>query len=375
MVGRLHRGRASTSSSTPSPSIPGRPDGRARIVGEALFGEEDYRDALRDKRSGSASPTGSRSAASGPTCAPSWTSSTCSCTPRSTPSPSGRSSSREWRPDSRWWRPTPAGRPRSSPAETTGSSYLRATSTRSPPHCACSRPTPNYGPRSDDRPASAEQYRTGRRAALHRALRRGPRRPRILMSYGHASRWSTTTSPNSGVPSAWRSSSRAHSPVRRCTRRCTPPSSRTRSSATSTCAPPSRPTATRPPSPPGAFPFLAPAFSAMHVDADVVVCSSSGWAHGVRTAAPKVVYCHAVARWLSHPSGTSARTSARLVARRGSPWRRPAPAMGRARRAHRDAIPRQLCRHTHPSHTTASRPPSSIHRSPSSTCPHVRCPG
>lgn len=48
-----------------------------------------------------------------------------------------------------------------------------------------------------------------------------------------------------------------------------------------------------------AFPFLAPTFSAMHVDADVVVCSSSGWAHGVRTAAPKVVYCHAVARWLS----------------------------------------------------------------------------
>jgi glycosyltransferase involved in cell wall biosynthesis len=39
----------------------------------------------------------------------------------------------------------------------------------------------------------------------------------------------------------------------------------------------------------------------MHVDADVVVCSSSGWAHGVRTDAPKVVYCHAVARWLAQP--------------------------------------------------------------------------
>jgi glycosyltransferase involved in cell wall biosynthesis len=50
-----------------------------------------------------------------------------------------------------------------------------------------------------------------------------------------------------------------------------------------------------------AFPFLAPTFSAMHVDADVVVCSSSGWAHGVRTTAPKVVYCHAVARWLAQP--------------------------------------------------------------------------
>jgi glycosyltransferase involved in cell wall biosynthesis len=50
-----------------------------------------------------------------------------------------------------------------------------------------------------------------------------------------------------------------------------------------------------------AFPLLAPVFSAMHVDADVVVCSSSGWAHGVRTRVPKIVYCHAVARWLSQP--------------------------------------------------------------------------
>jgi glycosyltransferase involved in cell wall biosynthesis len=49
------------------------------------------------------------------------------------------------------------------------------------------------------------------------------------------------------------------------------------------------------------FPFLAATFSAMHIDADVVVCSSSGWSHGVRTAAPKVVYCHTVGRWLSQP--------------------------------------------------------------------------
>jgi len=48
-----------------------------------------------------------------------------------------------------------------------------------------------------------------------------------------------------------------------------------------------------------AFPVLAPAFS-RHVvrKADVVVCSSSGWAHGISTAAPKVVYCHTPARWL-----------------------------------------------------------------------------
>jgi glycosyltransferase involved in cell wall biosynthesis len=47
-----------------------------------------------------------------------------------------------------------------------------------------------------------------------------------------------------------------------------------------------------------AFPLLAPTFSAMRVDADVVICSSSGWAHGVRTHGRKLVYCHAPARWL-----------------------------------------------------------------------------
>jgi glycosyltransferase involved in cell wall biosynthesis len=47
-----------------------------------------------------------------------------------------------------------------------------------------------------------------------------------------------------------------------------------------------------------AFPLLAPAFSRLEVAADVVFCSSSGWAHAARTAGRKVVYCHAPARWL-----------------------------------------------------------------------------
>ena len=48
-----------------------------------------------------------------------------------------------------------------------------------------------------------------------------------------------------------------------------------------------------------AFPLLARAWED-HVidDADVVITSSSGWAHGVTTVAPKVVYCHNPARWL-----------------------------------------------------------------------------
>lgn len=47
-----------------------------------------------------------------------------------------------------------------------------------------------------------------------------------------------------------------------------------------------------------AFPLLAPAFTAHRVEADVVLCSSSGWAHGVRTKGRKVVFCYSPARWL-----------------------------------------------------------------------------
>ena len=50
-----------------------------------------------------------------------------------------------------------------------------------------------------------------------------------------------------------------------------------------------------------AFPFLAPLFSRMHVDADVVLCSLSGWAHGVSTTGIKIVYCHTPARWIYQP--------------------------------------------------------------------------
>jgi glycosyltransferase involved in cell wall biosynthesis len=50
-----------------------------------------------------------------------------------------------------------------------------------------------------------------------------------------------------------------------------------------------------------AFPLLARAFSSLEVDADVVLCSSSGWAHGARTAGRKIVYCHSPAKWLYRP--------------------------------------------------------------------------
>lgn len=50
-----------------------------------------------------------------------------------------------------------------------------------------------------------------------------------------------------------------------------------------------------------AFPALAPAFSTMHVPGALVLCSSSGWAHGARTVGRKVVYCHSPAKWLHSP--------------------------------------------------------------------------
>lgn len=48
-----------------------------------------------------------------------------------------------------------------------------------------------------------------------------------------------------------------------------------------------------------AMPVLAAAFGfARKRPADIVICSSSGWAHGLRTDAAKIVYCHTPARWL-----------------------------------------------------------------------------
>jgi len=47
-----------------------------------------------------------------------------------------------------------------------------------------------------------------------------------------------------------------------------------------------------------ALPLLAPTFSRCRIDADVVLCSSSGWAHGVATSGRKIVYCYSPARWL-----------------------------------------------------------------------------
>ncbi len=67
-----------------------------------------------------------------------------------------------------------------------------------------------------------------------------------------------------------------------------------------------------------ALPLLAPAFSRLRVDADVVLCSTSGWAHGARAVGRKIVYCHTPARWLyqadRYLDGSSRLTAAGLAA-------------------------------------------------------------
>lgn len=67
-----------------------------------------------------------------------------------------------------------------------------------------------------------------------------------------------------------------------------------------------------------ALPLLAPAFSHLHVDADVTICSSSGWAHGARVSGAKIVYCHNPARWLyqtdQYLAGSSRLSSVGLAA-------------------------------------------------------------
>lgn len=51
-----------------------------------------------------------------------------------------------------------------------------------------------------------------------------------------------------------------------------------------------------------ALPLLATAVDTHRVDADVLLASSTGWAHGYRGARRTVVYCHAPARWLYQTS-------------------------------------------------------------------------
>ena len=62
-----------------------------------------------------------------------------------------------------------------------------------------------------------------------------------------------------------------------------------------------------------ALPAYPWAFGRLRPDADVVLCSSSGWAHGIGGPAPRVVYCHTPPRWLHRPDDFAPGPAARAV--------------------------------------------------------------
>jgi glycosyltransferase involved in cell wall biosynthesis len=75
----------------------------------------------------------------------------------------------------------------------------------------------------------------------------------------------------------------------------------------------------------GGFRNLAPLYPAAFrslgtLEEDLVISSSSGWAHGVRTTpgSTHVVYCYAPARWLYQPDGYLGRSSRQALL---GPWR------------------------------------------------------
>lgn len=75
-------------------------------------------------------------------------------------------------------------------------------------------------------------------------------------------------------------------------------------------------------------PIGAIAFAARRIDADIVICSTSGLAHHVRTSGKKIVYCHTPARWI-HDSATYLDGFGRLVRIAAATARRPLAALDR----------------------------------------------
>lgn len=66
------------------------------------------------------------------------------------------------------------------------------------------------------------------------------------------------------------------------------------------------------------LPLLQTAFARRSIEADVVLCSSSGFAHNISTPGRKVIYCHTPARWLHDQERYLDRFGP--VARAGAKW-------------------------------------------------------
>ena len=114
-----------------------------------------------------------------------------------------------------------------------------------------------------------------------------------------------------------------------------------------------------------ALPLLAPVVSRTRIDADVVLASSSGWAHGFRGDCPTVVYCHNPARWLyqradyAHALGRPARTALSVLAPALRGWDRRAARSATAYLANSTSVQRRI-EQTYGVRAEVLHPPSSL---------------
>jgi glycosyltransferase involved in cell wall biosynthesis len=97
-----------------------------------------------------------------------------------------------------------------------------------------------------------------------------------------------------------------------------------------------------------ALPLLAPTFSRLRLSEDIVVCSSSGWAHGTNVAGRKIVYCHTPARGLYQPQrylrgrGLATRAAMRFLRSALERWDRRAAASADTYLANSSAVAERI---------------------------------
>lgn len=115
-----------------------------------------------------------------------------------------------------------------------------------------------------------------------------------------------------------------------------------------------------------ALPLLSGAFDRLRIDdVDVVVCSTTGWAHGVKTQAAKVVYCHNPARWIYQPEdygkdqSSAVRTAMRLMRPRLHAWDQEAAATA-TRYLVNSTVVRDRVKHSYGIDATVLPPPVGI---------------
>ncbi len=119
-----------------------------------------------------------------------------------------------------------------------------------------------------------------------------------------------------------------------------------------------------------ALPLLASVWSNTWIrDADVVLCSSTGWAHGVQTDAPKVVYCHNPARWLYQRdeymagAGTVARGGMSVLGRALHKWDQTAARSAQTYLANSSVVAQRIAS-TYGIDATILHPPATIASGP-----------